>query len=516
MSPFLRRGMGVAGAVALAVALTACGGTSAAQTTTAAVTQVDSIDVAMPGPITGIDPANTILLQNVWFLHLIGGTLFSYVPNTTDEVEPALAESATLSSDELTATVTLKPDLTFTDGTPLTANDVAATYTRDLGLSSGIGAIFYRGIESVTAEGDDTVVFTFSAPNPNYQAQLALFPFAIVPAGSWDEDGFATSLVSAGQYKVDGDISGNTVTLVANDDYAGTKPSVDELVFHVVADSTSAVNQLQGGQLQMVTQLAPTSAGTLGSSATVEQVDTWGITVLGANATDSILSDQKVREAIGNAIDRTSLATIATSGISAPLLGPYSENFPGSDESFNQIYSATADLDTAAELLEGTSCENGCELSLTYNTSSAFANSAAVVLQSQLKEIGITVQLLPFDQTTYNTKAFSGDFQLLLTGGGGFGLTQATALLLDPSGPTKAMFSNWSDDEVSAAVDAVYSADKDSQVDALESLATLFAADTPWIPLTTNPSLWAVRSDLAAQIFFSPTGLLDVAPAPAQ
>ncbi|MEF2978550.1 ABC transporter substrate-binding protein [Subtercola sp. YIM 133946] len=505
----------IAGSAALLLAGCTGGGDAGPTPTATTVSSVDNLTVSMPGPITGVDPANTILQQNVWFVHLLGGNLFAAVPGSSSDVVPALAQSGTLADDGLSAVVTLKPNLKFSDGTPLTQNDVVATYTRDL-TGKNIGALFYAGITGVEASGTDGVKFTFANPNPNYQAQLSQFPFAILPADSWNKPDFVTNPVMAGQYMAQGDITGNTATLVANPNYPGPKPSVQKLTFNVIADADAAANQLVSGQLDWATQVLPTRVATLdaGGTDSTQINESWGISVVTPNDSDPILSDVKVRQAIGDAIDRTQLAQIVSSGTGDPQTGPLAPNFPGSTDAANQVFSATADTAKAKTELAGTACATGCSFELLTSTATATAASTATVLQQQLAAIGIKLTIVSVDQTTFNTRVFAKNFQIVLTGGGAFGYSPTLALMLNPQGPTKAMFSQWPSTTISAALLAANTASSADQGTALTNVVKVFAQDVPWVPLLSNPQISAVKAEYANQIFFSPTGVPDVATLP--
>ena len=472
--------------------------------------EVPELVSSMQATVTGIDPMKTIFQQNVWVLHLVGGTLFSFVPGAVSDTTPALADSGSLSSDGMTATIKLKSGLKFSNGAPLTSADVVGTFQHDLAQPATPGASYFANIAAVSAPDDSTVVIQYKTPNPQYQVDLSLFPFTIVPNGSWDAPDFATTLVSAGPYVVQGDMTGNAVVLTRNPDYAGPKPAVAKLTFQVVADASAALNELQTGQINFDSQLPPVNVATLPDSLTAGNVEPWLISMLSFNQTDPLLADPKIRQAVGFALDRTQLNEVGQSGQGDPWGSEFSPNFSLSDKDFPPPFPLTPDLDKAKQLLQGTACATGCSFSVNAITGTT-ANKYATVAQQQLAKIGITLQVVALDPNTYNQRNLAGQYQSLMVAGGAFSGSAALNLTLNPQGPTKAMFSHYDSPDMVAAIGAANSAlGTDKQTDALKDVAKLYEGNYPWVPIATAPFIWASDKKATGNLFFSPTGLPDV------
>lgn len=471
---------------------------------------VPSLIASMPASVTGIDPMQTIFTQNVWALHLVGGTLFAFVPGQNSETVPALAASGSLSANGLTATVKLKPGLKFSDGSPLTSADVVGTFRRDLSMTKAPGASFFANIASVSAPDPSTVVIHFKSPDPQYRVDLSLFPFTIVPNGSWTKPNFATSLVSAGPYVVQGKLTGNQLVLTRNPDYAGPKPAVAKLTFDVIADPSAALNELQTGQIDFDSTLPPANATTLPKSLTVGKVEPWLITMFTFNQSNSLLSNVRIRQAIGYALDRTQLNAVGQSDQGEPWASEFSPNFSLSQKEFPPPFPATADLAKARQLLKGTACASGCSFSVNVESGTPSANYATIA-QQELAQIGIQLQVVPLDPNTYNQRNFAGQYQSLIVSGGAFSGSTALNLTLNPDGPTGAMFSHYTSPQMVSAIQAANSAlGTSGQTAAFQKLAQLYDEDIPWVPISTAPFIWASDSKAAGNLFFSPTGLPDV------
>jgi peptide/nickel transport system substrate-binding protein len=506
--------VGAASAIALA-GCSSSGSTGAATSTGTAGTDasrsgnVASLTSSMPAALTGIDPMKTSFQQDVWVLHLVGGTLFAYVPGTNDQTVPALASSSSLSSDGKTATVTLKPGLKFSDGTPLTAADVAGTFEHDIADQKATGG-FIPNFVSAAATNATTVVINFNAPDPDYKADLALFPLTIVPNGSWSNANFSTSLISDGPYTVSGALTGNKVVLLRNPNYPGPKPSVAKLDMDVIADPTAALNELETKQIDMDSQLTPANATSLPSSLVSRKVEAWLIDILTFNTKLPLLNNLRIREAIGYAIDRTQLNEVGNSGQAEPWGSEISPNFPASSESWAKVFPVTADVAKAKQLLQGTPCASGCTIS-TNVIAGTYEALYAVAMQQELSAVGIKFVVNNLDPDTYNTRNFAGQYQTLLTGTGAFTPSADLNLSLNPDGPTMGMFSHYSSPSlVKAVLAAESSVGTGGETGAFQQLASVYDGAVQWVPLTTGPALWASTSAANAHIYFSPTGLLDV------
>ena len=141
--------------------------------TVALLNEVDSFN-----PFLGIE-AESFEMWALAYDYLVGYSMEDMSP------EPALATEWETSDDGLTWTFTMRDDVTWSDGEPLTAQDVAYTYGRilDGGPEAATWSSYLTGVESVEAPDDTTVVLTLKKPN----AVLPLLPIPIVPEHVWKD-----------------------------------------------------------------------------------------------------------------------------------------------------------------------------------------------------------------------------------------------------------------------------------------------------------------------------------------
>ncbi|MGA8246415.1 MAG: ABC transporter substrate-binding protein [Nocardioides sp.] len=219
--------------------------------------------VAMLGE--GVDSLNPFLgfqapSYEMWGLtydYLVGYSMKDMSP------EPDLAKKWTTSPDGKTWTFTVRSGVTFSDGVPLTASDVAYTYNRILHgtVEKSNWLSYLQGVTSVTAPNATTVVMKLKKPI----ATLPLLPIPIVPEHVWKNvsasqiKSYAAApsggkpVVGSGPFRlVSGSANGSTFKFEANPDYWGGAPHVDEVIFQFYKNDDSAIQALKTGEADFV------------------------------------------------------------------------------------------------------------------------------------------------------------------------------------------------------------------------------------------------------------------------
>ena len=213
----------------------------------AAVPQAQAADpvvftVGILSDIDSLNPFTGILAESYEMFQLQYSTLLS-TSSADFTPDSGLAESWEASADGKTWTYTLRPDLLWSDGTPLTANDVVYTFERILNgrYEQRNYGNYVRNITSVKATDDRTVVMTTSEPSPIME-RLAVY---ILPEHVWssvdakavksfaNEPEAGQTLVGSGPFLVVERRTGQFIRMVANDNFYKGRPNVDELVFRV-------------------------------------------------------------------------------------------------------------------------------------------------------------------------------------------------------------------------------------------------------------------------------------------
>jgi peptide/nickel transport system substrate-binding protein len=258
---------------------------------------------------------------------------------------PVLAESYTVSPDSKTYTFTLRSDAKFSDGTPVTANDVVFTVQKaqDSSLKSPQYAD-WSGVQ-VAALDPRTVQFTLAKP---YAPFLGLTTLGILPSHLWanvsDEEfpfsTLETNPVGAGPFKVESvsrDASGliQSVSMIANPDYVLGRPYLDGFRFNFYSGSEDVANALSSGAIDSAYDV--TTPGAL----TAPYARVFG--VFWNPSENEVYARAEVRKALSLALDRQSIVDNVLNGYATPIMGPVP---PGS--SILQVPIPTSDDPTAA------------------------------------------------------------------------------------------------------------------------------------------------------------------------
>ena len=297
--------------------------------------------VGILNDVDSLNPFTGILAEAYEIYQLQYSTLMQ--PSSADFTPaPGLAESWEESPDGKTWTYTLRPDLVWSDGTPLTSQDVVYTFNRILEgryEKTNFGN-YVRNIESVTASDERTVVMTVKEPTPIME-RLAVY---ILPEHVWsgidakavksfaNEPEGGEPLVGSGPFLVAERRTGQFIRMVANDSYYMGRPKIDELVFRIYNNPDALGQALKKGEVDFAEGL---TADVFTSLEGAEGITTYagaysGFNELGFNTGAALsdgtpigdgnphLKDVAVRQAISHSIDRQQLVDKILDGYGTP------------------------------------------------------------------------------------------------------------------------------------------------------------------------------------------------------
>lgn len=252
-----RFGRAVVASVALMLGAVGCGGSDKADSTTAAGTLV----IALPSqpedlnPITGSD---NVYDGNPKFFN----GLLRYAKDLS--AEPDLAsDMPTRSTDGKTVTVKLRDDVKFHDGTPLTAKDVAFTYSAILDKDSASPlATLLDSLDTTKAVDDTTVQFDLNRPDPAFydKLQIGIVPAAALEGKDIKTAGFNRKPIGTGPYVLKEFQPGGRIVMEANANYFRGPPKIKRIVLTAVEDENARVALLEKGTVDaagIVPKLAP-------------------------------------------------------------------------------------------------------------------------------------------------------------------------------------------------------------------------------------------------------------------
>src|SRR5256886_3806681 len=210
----------------------------------------------------GADPTLNPWSPNAFVESLfINRAIFEGLTKPGKDLAPApdLAESWTTAADGLSWTFKLRSGVKWSDGNPFSADDVAFTFN-DIVLKPDLGAqnrANYAAVKTVTVVDPNTVRFDLSrkfAALPSFLAYNAgILPKHVLSANPLTTTSFNKGVpVSTGPFKVEKYTSGQSVSLVRNDNYFGPKGYLDKVVFTVVPDPNTQIAQALSGDITIM------------------------------------------------------------------------------------------------------------------------------------------------------------------------------------------------------------------------------------------------------------------------
>ncbi|CAH0150598.1 Nickel-binding periplasmic protein [Microbacterium oxydans] len=353
----------------------------------------------------------------------------------TSELEPWLAESYTANADATVFTFELRDDVTFSDGTPFTAESVKATFDDIIAagaLSQSVSS--FIGYDQTVVVDDDTVEVRFSSPNAAFPNATAAVGLGIVSASTlavpFEKRADGESVIGTGPFTLDTYTKDVSTVLAQRDDYAWAPASrdndgaahLDSVTFQVVPEASVRTGGLESDQFDAIGGVQPTDVAVLEAAGIplVHRANpglSFGLTF---NEASPIASDIAVREAIAAGINAeevrdTSLNDLFNVGTSA-----LAKNTPSwADQSAFFEF----DPDRAGELLDDAGWVTGDDgirakdgqrlaLDLIWITNFGPNQTSLELIQQQLKQIGVELNLSGSVVPDFLEKQTAGDFDI--------------------------------------------------------------------------------------------------------
>jgi peptide/nickel transport system substrate-binding protein len=412
---FFRRGAVLGMSVPLLSAIvTACGGSSGSSSSTPAASgggggkAGGTLRLSVLKPTTEVDP---VLSADLGSLAMIAMTGEFLCVDENQQLTPWLATSWSPNSDASVWTFKIRQGVKFNDGTPMTADDVAASINRlsDPANKSNALSAFTGVLSKNSAKATDaqTVEFTLDAPNGSFPYYLSSDNYnAIILPASYDGK-FDKSWPGTGPWKNTAYQAGQSATFARNDTYWGKKALPDTLQVTLSPDEASQVLALQGKQVDIVQQVTVSGAQAILNDPSYQIISVRASThrQLSMRCDKPPFTDKRVRQAIALTLDRNNIVQGLFQGKSD--LGndsPFAPVFPQTDTSVPQ---RNVNLDQAKSLLSQAGQSGGFSTELVAIQSQEVPQYAQIVVEAA-KQIGVNIKLSVEDGTTYYGDAVYG------------------------------------------------------------------------------------------------------------
>jgi peptide/nickel transport system substrate-binding protein len=315
------------------------------------------------------------------------------------QILPGLATSWSFSPDHRVVTFDLRKGVRFSDGSPLTAADVAFSITRALNPKSIYAVLWGGAVKKVTAVGQLQVRVDLRRPFAPLLSTLATAQGSVVSKQAWARLGKAAAQhpVGTGPFMLQSWQKGNQLVLVPNPYYWGKKPYLSKVVFKVVGDDNARILQLRSGTVDAIDTVPPNQVTSLRAAGHhVEIVYGQSTLLIPLNEGVKPFQDRNVRLALSSALDRKAIAKVSYFSLAKPALSP----LPSGSLFYQGKFGVPYDLTKAKAYLAKSSVPNGFSFKLTVPAGNAAFSSVAQIWASSLKQIGVTANIVQLEATT--------------------------------------------------------------------------------------------------------------------
>ena len=460
-------------------------------------------------PEAGFDPAYGWGAGEHVHEPLIQSTLL--VTNTDLTIGYDLATDYTVSEDGLTWTVTIRDDVKFTDGEPLTAEDVAFTYNT-VKESSSVND--FTMLDYAEAIDETTAVFHMTRSFSIWPYTMAIV--GIVPEHAYDSSAYGSNPIGSGRYILKQWDRGQQVILEANPDYYGEAPQMKQVTI-LFMEEDAAFLAAQAGEVDLAYTSATYSDQEIDGYdlAAYASVDNRGFNLPAVEeSTDSegrtvgndFTSDVLVRRAVNIGIDRQEMIDNVLNGYGSPAYS-VCDRLPWYNEASEVEYDpegAAALLDEAGWTMgdDGVREKDGvkAELNLLYSTEDSVRQALAADFADQLGELGISCSLEGVGWDTAYDRALSDP---LIWGWGAHTPMELYNIYHTIEGTGSAQYSPYSNSTVDSYMDQALASNdleesyklwQQAQWDGTTGVTQ--DGDIPWVWLVNIDHLYWVRDGL--------------------
>jgi peptide/nickel transport system substrate-binding protein len=307
--------------------------------------------------ITNIDPANQYDYGTFTLDLLIFQGLYGYPHGA--KLEPVLATKCAPKGTTATWSCTLRKNVKFSDGSPMTSADVKHSFDRvnKIKGDQGIYALL-SNLKSVSTNGPYGVTFHLKAPQSTWPFILATNAGYVVPKALYPPDKIranSESQVGTGAYQLVKYTPGQQAVFKANENYWGPKPKTENLIINYYSKSSTMKLALQRGEIDMsFRDFTPTELLSLGKASGIKVHAGNGVVIryMVFNPKRAPTNNPAVRKAIAYLMPRQTIAQRVYHGFVQPLYSMVPKGIPGHVDSFKSMYGAQPSVAKARAVLK--------------------------------------------------------------------------------------------------------------------------------------------------------------------
>ena len=327
------------------------------------------------------------------------------------ELTPWLATAYEM-VDDLTLKLTLRDDVLFHDGNKMTADDVV--FSLCYGATSNFTSTLFGAIdtENTKALDEQTVEVKLLYPYAPLLEGMASHRCAIVSKAAYESmgaDAFGRAPVGTGPMMFKEWVSGDRIELTGFEQYWGEKPAFDNMIIRIILEASSRTVELETGGVDIAFQISPVDWSRLEENPATQMLtgNSMGMTYLCFNNSNELYGNELVRKAIAYAINVEAVAKTAYQGQADAADGFMARSIPG----YKKVGPWEYNPEKSKELLKQAGYENGLEVKFV-TFQQQYYNACIEVIQSMLKEVGITCSIEMVDLATFTSMNNNGELPM--------------------------------------------------------------------------------------------------------
>lgn len=427
---------------------------------------------------------------------------------TGETYKPQLAESWEWEDDN-TLVFHLYEGITFSDGSPCTAEDCVFTFERAMDPSSAASGNLSL-LTGVEARDDLTFVIKTSSYSNDLLSTLSGRPMVILSKAAFESGMEEPWLIGTGQYVFEEWVEGQQASFVKNENYWCTDTEgmnapgvVDKIIFKPILEASSRVIALQNGEIDVCIDPPTTELQFLEGDDNVVVHTQAGTRLfyLGFNCEKAPFDNKLVRQAVSSAIDKETIVQVVLSGMGKTQNTVVNRGVPTFYDE-DDLGAYTYDVEKAKELLaEAGYAEGELTVDLYAATDDPY-KTIAPLIQANLLEIGINVNIVSLDQNTLKAACQKGDQQMFLWRWNVIDRLSEIYQELFGTGYTS-NYHHFSDPTVDEMAEEVLTIkDQDERTEKSIELQKYLAEESPQVPLYVADLVIAYRNGLTGTYLF--------------
>lgn len=458
--------------------------------------------VAQGTDAVSLDPHDVTDSPSATVTSHIYETLYELTPE--GDIVPNLATGHTVSADGLVWDFTLREDVVFHDGTPLTAEIVKGSMDRFLDPENAFAFVFLLArVDSIEVVDTYTVRFNLETTFAPFLAHLTHSTTAIILPAAVEQFGedFGENPVGTGPFQLANWDRGSRIDLERFDDYWGEMPGIEGLAFLAVPEDTTRMALVEAGEADVAVRVPPADVPRLNAApgVTVENVSSLRTIYIYFNHTMEPFTDRAVRQAINYAVNKEEIAEFIFGGAVRPSDAAISPGIFG----YTPVGKYEYDPERARTMLAEAGFPDGFDTTLYCPTGRYLRDiQTCEAVQSQLAEVGVNATIETLEWSAYldftrrpadeNTVPMAMLGWGTVTGDADYGLFALFHTSEHvPAGSNRSFYSN---SIVDALLDEARTTPDDSlRLQLYEDVLQILRDDAAWLFMHSETQLVAVR-----------------------